>query len=560
MKFRAVSMVDKTQFESRFLRFLFLMAFMLSFSEVHSQKAKCGFDSLEECVGNVAKLKLSLVSNEGFDEIMSRNIFIKKEKKYKPLKKLKDASHNDRSDEMYVGKREKVEEFFDLTLMSEIKGIKVVYANKSKSKQFLQCVCNPRFVYGEDSIYIAINEETKPLLKCMTNKSYFVNLFNEFQLSYAYYDIESGVIPNYCKNESTIYRKFVKVEWKMEYNESYNTYDFYYRLPEVKWKEFGNLKKQIGDSNISNQNNGFVSERTVKDYLPVYENILRKEEEERKRKQAIADSITDHTVLMASYSVCADSLVADTLDMYTENKEPEGINENKNDLLDNLWDETFYVYKCLGNMCYCITYTTEKEVVLDEKNLDFSDLELYEKVKARGENGAKVRMEVCKAELKAKKELEQEVLKMANERILEKKKMYKQIMNNQLFLFEYNYGTNDYNKICADFEFFNCFKKTIKYVKVTLRPYNNVGDIQRDYFGRTTSTVTMIGYVFPENSAKCTFNDLFYDYYGIIHYLKITNVTFIFTDGTKKVFAGWDNIYKHWDTYGLHEDLENDSW
>lgn len=102
-----------------------------------------------------------------------------------------------------------------------------------------------------------------------------------------------------------------------------------------------------------------------------------------------------------------------------------------------------------------------------------------------------------------------------------------------------------------DYTIFNCFNKTIKYVVITLVCYNNVGDIQRDYLGRSTKTVRGIGPILPEEEAMFSFDKIFWDEYDVIKNCVISNITFIFKDGTTKTFKGNKVIKTH---------FANDAW
>ena len=561
-------MSEKTRYQKLIL-YVFLLFLFVFANNAYSQEQEYTwkFSSWEQCVGNVVKFK-KLEWNDNcnsvFKDVFCNNTFVKKGKKYKPLSKFKNKNKNE--DELYVAKSEKnVElESYDLSRLDEFACLKVI---DNKKKQYLQCVCKNSFVTGEDTVYFAMNTESESLLKYFTNKTFFENLLVQLKRKFAYYDIGSYKIDDYYKKIKenkglAIYRKFVSVDWKMEYCVDTNVYRYYYRVPLMDWLPF-EISQQINSDTIMENfwsiANEFVSKKKVKDYLPIYNEILRREEEERKRKQAIADSITDHTLLTAELAYVVDTIAADTI--FSDDVEYKLDNDDKVHA-DYPYGGIFFVYKCVGDSCYCISLSGDlilKEVVMDKKNLTFSDDELYYKIKARGESGVDIRKELCKNQAKIEKESQKKLNEEFCKKILEKQKIYDNIMNRQLFLFGYNYGTNDYNKIYADFEIFNCFRKVIKYVKVTLRPYNIVGDIQRDYFGCTTKTLTMIGFIEPEKSAKCRFDDIFYDHYDIIETLRISNITFIFSDGTKKVFTGWNNIYNHWDIDRSYEELRSGS-
>ena len=124
-------------------------------------------------------------------------------------------------------------------------------------------------------------------------------------------------------------------------------------------------------------------------------------------------------------------------------------------------------------------------------------------------------------------------------------KFLTELVKKKIFLVHIDYSYSDY-KFGLEFEFYNCFGKTIKYVEVTTTPYNNVDDVQRDDFGRTNLTMKGIGPIAPKESGSYDFNNLYWDDNDVIKYLRVTKVKFIFKDGTTQVFSGWDNIRKHY--------------
>ena len=72
----------------------------------------------------------------------------------------------------------------------------------------------------------------------------------------------------------------------------------------------------------------------------------------------------------------------------------------------------------------------------------------------------------------------------------------------------YNYDGDQFG---MDYTFYNCFGKTIKYVVVNLACYNNVGDLQRDYFVRATKTVRGIGPIAADEEASYSWEKIFWD-------------------------------------------------
>ena len=115
---------------------------------------------------------------------------------------------------------------------------------------------------------------------------------------------------------------------------------------------------------------------------------------------------------------------------------------------------------------------------------------------------------------------------------------------NQIFITKagYNYDGDQFG---MNYDIYNCFGKTIKYVEITLTCYNTVGDVQRDYFGNSTKKVRGIGPIEPDDGGSYSWEKIFWDEYDVIKNCRITAIKFIFKDGTVKSFSGYANIRKH---------------
>ena len=111
-----------------------------------------------------------------------------------------------------------------------------------------------------------------------------------------------------------------------------------------------------------------------------------------------------------------------------------------------------------------------------------------------------------------------------------------------LFRSGYNYDGDQFG---MNYDIYNCFGKTIKYVEITLTCYNTVGDVQRDYFGNSTKKVRGIGPIEPDDGGSYSWEKIFWDEYDVIKNCRITAIKFIFKDGTVKSFSGYANIRKH---------------
>lgn len=121
----------------------------------------------------------------------------------------------------------------------------------------------------------------------------------------------------------------------------------------------------------------------------------------------------------------------------------------------------------------------------------------------------------------------------------------KELSTKQLFLKDIDYEFGEYSDFGLKFTIYNCWKKTIKYVEFTVTTYNSVGDVQRDWAGKSVSVTKGIGPLEPEESASWAWDDMFYDKYDVIDKARLTKIKFIFMDGSVQQFSGYSNINKH---------------
>ncbi|MEG1169900.1 MAG: hypothetical protein RSD92_07235 [Erysipelotrichaceae bacterium] len=82
--------------------------------------------------------------------------------------------------------------------------------------------------------------------------------------------------------------------------------------------------------------------------------------------------------------------------------------------------------------------------------------------------------------------------------------------------------------------FYNGYKKDIKYIDITVRPYNRVGDKTYDDLGRDVARVQVIGPLESDMNSSVEFDSMFWDDRDIITYLLITYMKVTFMDGSVK--------------------------
>lgn len=122
---------------------------------------------------------------------------------------------------------------------------------------------------------------------------------------------------------------------------------------------------------------------------------------------------------------------------------------------------------------------------------------------------------------------------------------------NQAFIISQDYAYGEYGQFGLEWMFYNCFGKSIKYIELTVKPYNQVGDIQHDDIGRRERKVKCIGPIPVGVEASFSFDDLFWDDLDIISLLRVTFVRITFMDNSVKTYSGYENIKKRMMSYVL---------
>lgn len=96
-----------------------------------------------------------------------------------------------------------------------------------------------------------------------------------------------------------------------------------------------------------------------------------------------------------------------------------------------------------------------------------------------------------------------------------------------------------------ELNFYNCYSRSISKIEVEITPYNDRTRVQQDRFGRSVRTVRCMGPIKPGSPAQYTFDELFWADNNGIKFMRVTGITFHFTDGTTRSFYGYDNVMKH---------------
>ena len=393
-------------------------------------------------------------------------------------------------------------------------------------------------VLKDDKATILLKEEDAPLyLTSFVSKTYWQEKFDTYRQDYLFLNYKKYNHVHSAK--ATIkYDDLTPIEWRRFEITDKGAIFYLCELNDVELldifmvdcKFFEESKDQI-----------FIKKDAIQPFVEKYNMRLAKEKQEKEK----ADSIANTKVRLA--------IALDEAKYMSDDRE---INVQKGDTLaifSYKASEDKYVARFrYANLLFKSNdlkfldtkeTTTKGKYSWDTKTIKTSaDADF---LKAKGEEGKAQRFEVAADYDDVQTRIYLDRLKYAIEKY-DKEVAFKK--KNQIFLMGigYVYDSNEYShSFGMRFDIYNCFSKTIKYVELTLTNYNAVGDVQRDDMGRSSRTVRGIGPIEPEDGGRYSWDDIFWDERDIIDKTRLTNVKFIFKDGTTKVFSGYANIKKH---------------
>lgn len=424
--------------------------------------------------------------------------------------------------------------------INKIKNLNVSMAGKvySVDKDEYTYKKNSFVVLKEGNGTILLRPEDSPLyLSSFVSKTYWQEKYDKYRNEYVYLDFKK-YNQIHSANATIEYDDLTRIEWVgLEMSDNGALFNMcehngVYLLDKFKVtsKFFEESKDQI-----------FLKKDDIQSYIDKYNQRLAKEKHEKE----IADSIANIKLRLA--------VALDDAKFMDDDRE---INVYKGDTL------AIFSYKALENKY--VARFRYSNLLFEPKDIEFLDTRITKTegkyswettttktsadadfLKAKGEKGKEQRFIVAAEYDDVQTDIWLAKIKQAiddyNKEIAYKKK-------NQIFItgIGYNYDSNEYSHSYGmRFDLYNCFTKTIKYVEFTLTNYNAVGDVQRDDMGRSSRTVKGIGPIEKGEDARYSWDDIFWDERNVIEKTLLTNVKFIFTDGTTKVFSGYKNILKH---------------
>lgn len=391
---------------------------------------------------------------------------------------------------------------------------------------------------------LLLKEDDSPLyLSSFVSGTYWQKKFDLYRNDYVYLNFKK-YNQKHSEKATVKYDDLTRIEWlRMEVSKDGALY-YMCEYNGVNPLEAFSVTSKFFDEN---KDVVFIKKDDIQPYIEKHEKRLAEEKHQRE----IADSLANTKVRLA--------IALDEANYMADNRE---IKVHKGDTLavfsynasEDKYVARFRYANLLfksGDIKFLDTketttkgkYSWETKTIKTSADADF--------LKGKGDKGKEQRFIAAADYDDVQTRIYLEKLKAAIDKY-DKEVAYKK--KNQIFIegIGYVYDSNEYsNRFGMRFDIYNCFSKTIKYVELTMTNYNAVGDVQRDDMGRSSRTVRGIGPIEPEDGGRYSWDDIFWDDRDVIDKTRLTNVKFIFKDGTTKVFSGYANIKKH---------MSSDAW
>ena len=383
---------------------------------------------------------------------------------------------------------------------------------------------------GGQDIFFLKDTDSPLYLSLLRNESLWNDYVKDLNNSYTFLDIKKGC--QYHKSNTTVcYDNLSRLKWTGFY---FGENDVTLKAEEV--TETGLSENSFVVSNTqykSLKDIVFIHKDNIKPYVTKYEERLVKE----KRDREIKDSIYNRRLRLA---------IA-TKDMSFGDEDDETkVSEGDTIAIFNYNDT---INKFIGRFHFI-------SIRLEDEDIKFLDSQMSSNsvdknyLMSKKNDGIDGRFEVAY-------EYDNERTKQWLEELRGRIKAYENriayMKSHQIFITKAGYNYDD-DQFGMSYDIYNCFDKTIKYVEITLTCYNNVGDVQRDYFGSSNKKVRGIGPIEPGDGGSYSWEKIFWDEYDVIKNCRITAIRFIFKDGTSKAFSGYANIRKHFTSDAWSQD------
>lgn len=360
---------------------------------------------------------------------------------------------------------------------------------------------NKTFVKLNDKYFLFVNDEWE-INQVLRNYSYWENLRGLYSTEIQYVNKNKCNLP-LKNNGNYLMDNYLPVQWigidKPVLRSDEIT--FILKIGETEYK----VKSP---KNYGVWTNGLISRA---DY--VKDSVLIANQRKETEKFAMLDSVPSPVMFNESYS-------------------NDGYTFQKNSIV--------YAYQISNDYCKLKVMCKGSATQVPVEEVSFKDNSRLEYLKERGISGIEIRKEVARQQSLEGEKSQEDLWKKEYDSAI------KDINNRQLFLCSKDYAHSEYSSFFGlELKFYNCFKKTIKYIEITTHAYNDVNDLQTDYLGKSRANVKAIGPLEPGEYGTYTFDEMFLDKYDVISYVYVTGVKFIFMDGTTRVFSGKTNVRNH---------------
>lgn len=194
-------------------------------------------------------------------------------------------------------------------------------------------------------------------------------------------------------------------------------------------------------------------------------------------------------------------------------------------------------------------FDVSEEILNEIRKINSDKINFNEFISIENENAETERLKAEKIAIKKDSLLKQikiteQKLKEEEERIF--RELLKEYEKKGIVITNKEYSYKSYSdQFGLQLEFYNGYDKEIKYIDLTIRPYNRVGDLTKDDLGRDVNRLQLIGPLKSKSFSQTNTDDLFWDENDVIEYLVITYMKITFMDNSiKEVKSIKDHLAK----------------
>lgn len=402
------------------------------------------------------------------------------------------------------------------TILSNTKVFKVAGITTEKKKDYLE-IC-----YGDETYFLLLSPKID-YCDHIRSYSYWEKTFKRYQSDFQYKtdgDYDSSMHPN---------KQYKAIEWLEFLMPDNMASDVIFRFTEEILDPSYSLSERI----ISRSLPSDVIEHSASRYITNGRYNLLVKTYLADAEQARQDSIADTRPIIARILNTATSR-----NEFKNNRLALDFNDN--------YQISLYSSYSTGFTNFFNGFCVGSEMTFRESDLRFVNPSDADYLKRRLSNGADKRKEVAKAnDQEYTGHVLDSLTKAAEKAVADLEKIQKFYQTKKIFITGQEYIFGDYGQFGLRFRFYNPWNKPIKYIVLTLTPYNAVDDVQRDDLGRGKQDVRCIGPIESDSAGTYEFEKIYWDERDIIDRVVVSYVKITFKDNSTVVYSSKTQVDTH---------------